>query len=92
MNLKKKDTKELIYKTVELYRWNLIFLKRQTNLFIKQKQSHRFQNQTSGYHRENPGRGGKKEEGVNNIYTLLYACEREPTVLHSRFNSTHSLS
>ena len=38
---------------------NLIFEITQMNLFIKQKQTHRFQKQTYSYHRGNMGEEGK---------------------------------
>ena len=44
-------------------------------LFIKQKQSHKFQNQSMVTIGETTGDGGKNWECGNNIYTLLYKMD-----------------
>ena len=46
-----------------------------TNLFKKQKQIHRFQNQAYGYYRRKHLWGGRNWEGGNNIYTVLYKID-----------------
>ena len=46
----------------------------QNNLFIKQKQTYRFQNQTYGYHKGN--RGGKERiRRMEIMYTLMYTID-----------------
>ena len=42
----------------------------QNNSFVKQKQTHRFQNRSYDYHKGNCCRGGKNWEGRNNIYKI----------------------
>ena len=49
----------------------------QKNLFIKQKETHRFQNQAYGYQRGNRGDWGEAnwEDGIN-TYILLYIKQK----------------
>ena len=51
--------------------------------YLWNKQAHRFQNQSYGYHRWNKLVGGRRDwEGGNNVYTPLYRIDywQEPTV------------
>ena len=56
--------------------WNLIKMT-QKNLTIEQKQTHRFQNQSYGYHSDTVARGGGMRiwEGGKNTYTPRYKTD-----------------
>ena len=59
------------------------------NLLIKQKQTHRLQNETYSYQRGKVGKGEINQEFGVNIYTLLYIKQiTNKDLLYSTGNST----
>ena len=58
----------------------------QTNLFTKQKQTHRLREQTYNCQGEGCGEGIFRESGMENIYTLLY-LKTNKDLLYSTGNS-----
>ena len=71
------------------YMWNLEKMMIQTNLYTKQKQTHRHRKQTYSYQRGKGGWGGINQEFGINIYTLLYMKEvNNKDLLYSTGNST----
>ena len=88
--LSEVSQRQILYNNI--YMWTLIFKMIKVNLFTKQKQTHRFQKQTSGYQRGNAGGGGagiNQELGINTD-TLLYTANQtiKKDRLHSTGNST----
>ena len=88
--LSEVSQRQILYNNI--YMWTLIFKMIKVNLFTKQKQTHRFQKNTSGYQRGNAGWGGagiNQELGINTD-TLLYTANQtiKKDRLHSTGNST----
>ena len=71
------------------YMWNLEKMMIQTNLYTKQKQTHRHRKQTYSYQRGKGGWGGINQEFGINIYTLLYMKQiTKKDLLYSTGNYT----